>query len=76
MALTSFLDPKELDSNGYFDLQTEIEKQMNKFGQINKLRILRKSEGYQQPGKVLIEYLKIEAAILAKYTIDVGCKLF
>lgn len=69
--LCGFLDPKELETNAYFELTSEIERQMMKFGQINSLKILRKSEGYQNPGKVLVEYQKIEAAILAKFTIGV-----
>lgn len=44
---------------------------MMKFGQINSFKILRKSEGYQNPGKVLVEYQKIEAAVLAKFTLSV-----
>ena len=69
--LCGFLDHKELETNAYFELTSEIERQMMKFGQINSLKILRKSEGYQNPGKVLVEYQKIEAAILAKFTIGV-----
>jgi hypothetical protein len=38
---------------------------------VKKMKILRKSEGYQDPGKVLVEFERIEAAILAKYTLDV-----
>ena len=69
--LIGFLDPKELETSSYFDLSAEIERQMMKFGQINSFKILTKKEGYQNPGKVLIEYQKIEAAIIAKFTINV-----
>lgn len=69
--LLGFLDPKELETSAYFELTAEIERQMMKFGQINSFKILRKSEGYQNPGKVLVEYQKIEAAVLAKFTIGV-----
>lgn len=69
--LSSFLDPKELETNAYFEISGEIEKQSGKFGQINSFKILRQSEGYQSPGKVLIEYEKMEAAVLAKFTLSV-----
>lgn len=69
--MMGFLDPKELETSAYFELTAEIERQMMKFGQINSFKILRKSEGYQNPGKVLVEYQKMEAAIIAKFTINV-----
>lgn len=69
--MLGFIDPKELETSVYFELTAEIERQMMKFGQINSFKILRKSEGYQNPGKVLVEYQKIEAAVLAKFTIGV-----
>lgn len=69
--LASFIDPKELETSAYFDISSEVERQLMKFGQINSFKILRKSEGYQNPGKILIEYEKLEAAILAKFTINV-----
>ena len=64
--LSSFLDPKELETSSYFDITAEVERQMLKFGIIISSKILRKSEGYQNPGRVLIEYQKLEAAIIAK----------
>lgn len=65
------MDLKELETNAYFEISSEVEKQLMKFGQLNSFKILRQSEGYQNPGKVLVEYEKMEAAILAKFTLSV-----
>lgn len=67
--LEGFLDPKELDSEAYLDLSEDIHRQLARFGQIQSFKILRKCENYTHPGRVLVRYDRVEAAILAKFTL-------
>lgn len=69
--LSGFLDPRELESNSYFDIVSEIERQLMKFGSIKSYKILRESEGYTSAGNVLVQYERIEAAVLCRFTLQV-----
>lgn len=68
--LEGFLDPKELDSDAYFDLSEDIHRQLAKFGEVQSFKILRKCENYSHPGRVLAKYHRVEAAILARFTLS------
>lgn len=71
VVLSGFLDPKELESVLFVELREEIERQATRFGLLESVKILRRTEGHQKPGRVFLQYSRLEAAILAKNTLKV-----
>lgn len=68
--MSGFLDTRELET-AYFEITSELERQLLKFGSVKTFKVLRASEGYHSAGNVLVEYDRLEAAILCKFTIEV-----
>ena len=69
--LSEFLDPRELESTSYFEIVSEVERQLMKFGSIKSCKVLRESEGYTSAGNVLVQYDRLEAAVLCRFTLQV-----
>lgn len=72
IVISNAYDPLEIEnSDKYYEISSEFERQLGKFGGVNSLKFLRRSEGYTTAGNVLAEYDEVEGAILAKSTLKV-----
>lgn len=51
--ISNAMDPNELqNSSTFFEISSDFERQLSRFGEVSSIKILRKSEGYSTAGNV------------------------